>query len=86
MPSEDKKKSLLEHGGDLKYKPVVKSFRLLGSKFFNEFQSGRSATKIKVYDVNMSAEHDHGDGGDRAFHANSDDFEPDFDSETIEST
>ena len=86
LPAEDKKKILLEHGGDLKYKPVVKSFRLLGSKFFSEFQSGRSTTKVKVYDVNVTEapENDSSDVGDRAFHANSEDFEPELDFETVE--
>ena len=56
--ADDKKRILLEHQGDLKYKPVVKSFRLLGSKFFNEFQSGKTASKTKVYDVNFTEEHD----------------------------
>ena len=52
LPPEDKKKILLENN-KLEYKPVVKSFRLLGSKFFNEFQSGKMSNKTKVYDVNM---------------------------------
>lgn len=54
LSADDKKRILLEHEGELKYKPVVKAFRLLGSRFFNEFQSGRSATKTKVYDVNFT--------------------------------
>ena len=58
LQADDKKRILLEHQGDLKYKPVVKSFRLLGSKFFNEFQSGKTASKTKVYDVNFTEEHD----------------------------
>ena len=58
LQADDKKRILLEHQGDLKYKPVVKAFRLLGSKFFNEFQSGKTASKTKVYDVNFTEEHD----------------------------
>lgn len=53
LPPEDKKRILLENSAKLEYKPVVKSFRLLGSKFFNEFQSGKASNKNKVYDVNM---------------------------------
>ena len=53
LPPEDKKKILVEHSGTLEYKPVVRSFRLLGSKFFHEFQSGKVSSKTKVYDVNM---------------------------------
>ena len=56
LAADDKKRILLEHEGELKYKPVVKAFRLLGSRFFNEFQSGRSTTKTKVYDVNFTEE------------------------------
>lgn len=56
--ADDKKRILLEHQGDLKYKPVVKAFRLLGSKFFNEFQSGKAASKTKVYDVNFTEENE----------------------------
>ena len=37
LNADDKKRILLEHGGELKYGPVVKAFRLLGSRFFNEF-------------------------------------------------
>jgi hypothetical protein len=37
LSADDKKRILLEHGGELKYGPVVKAFRLLGSRFFNEF-------------------------------------------------
>ena len=45
LPADDKKRILLEHEGELKYKPVVKSFRLLGSRFFNEFQTGKHASQ-----------------------------------------
>jgi len=33
---------------------VATAFRLLGSRFFNEFQTGRSSQKNKVYDANVS--------------------------------
>lgn len=54
LPAEDKKRILLEHQGELKYDPVVKSFRLLGSKFFNEFQTGKSSQKTRVYDAHVT--------------------------------
>jgi len=54
LSADDKKRILLEHGGEVKYGPVVKAFRLLGSRFFNEFQTGRSSQKNKVDDVNVS--------------------------------
>ena len=57
LTPEDKKKILLEHGGKLSYPPVVKSLRLMGSKFFHEFQTGKVSTKTKVYDTMFSEEH-----------------------------
>ena len=91
LPPEDKKKILVEHDGDLKYAQVVKSFRLLGSKFFNDLQGGRSNTKTKVYDVHFTESFD-GDGprssddlgGERAFMTHVEDYE-DLDNETFES-
>ena len=83
LPADDKKRILLEHSGELKYDPVVKSFRLLGSKFFNEFQTGKTQTKNRVYDVNFtdytdgdsgtSQFHDASSSTDRAYHASVDD-------------
>ena len=86
LPADDKKRILLEHEGDLRYKPVVKSFRLLGSKFFAEFQSGKSSNKTKVYDVHHSEamEPDHAENHDRAYHTATEDFDLDLDFETIE--
>jgi len=86
LPADDKKRILLEHEGELKYKPVVKSFRLLGSRFFNEFQTGKHASKTRVYDVNLSenVEPESSDQPERAFFSNTDDFEGDLDHETIE--
>eukprot|EP00435_Cladocopium_sp_Y103_P008652 s5213_g2.t1 len=73
LPAEDKKKILLEHGGKLSYPPVVKSLRLIGSRFFHEligsrffheFQTGKAATKTKVYDTMITEEQaSHGDDG-----------------------
>ena len=56
LPAEDKKKILHEHGGKLKYQDVVSLYRLLGSKFFQEVQSGKPAQKTMVYDVNFVEE------------------------------
>ena len=67
LPADDKKRILLEHSGELKYDPVVKSFRLLGSKFFNEFQTGKTQTKNRVYDVNFT-DYTDGDSGTSQFH------------------
>lgn len=58
IPPDDKKKILLEHSGQLSYGPVVKSLRLIGSKFFHEFQSGKASTRNKVYDALLAEEPD----------------------------
>ena len=92
LSAEDKKRILLEHEGELKHQPVVKSFRLLGSKFFNEFQSGRASQKTKVYDANVLETPDHHEGSsslesghtERAFHAFSEDLEPELDQDFID--
>ena len=86
LSADDKKRILLEHEGELRYKPVVKSYRLLGSKFFSEFQSGKSSSKTKVYDVHMTEtpEPEATDAHDRAFHAHAEEIEQDLDSEVIE--
>ena len=70
LPADDKKRILLEHSGELKYGPVVKSFRLLGSKFFNEFQTGKTQNKHRVYDVNFT-DYTDGDGATSQNHDSS---------------
>ena len=54
LPPEDKKRTLVEHAGNLTYDPVARSFRLLGSKFFNDLHGGRATLKTKVYEANVS--------------------------------
>ena len=47
----------MDCGGDLKYDTAKKSFRVLGSKFFQDLQTGNKANnKQKVYDVNYTEE------------------------------
>ena len=81
LNSEDKKKILLEHGGNLRYDPVVKSFRLLGSRFFAELQGSKQQNRSKVYDVNLTenpdSEHVQGsmEVSEKAFHTSADDPE-----------
>ena len=91
LPPEDKKRVLLEHPGELKYDPVVRSFRLLGSKFFADVQGSRQNTKSKVYDVHHAevSESDwtrsHEDASsERAFLALTEDHEADFDQEFLD--
>ena len=91
LSPEDKKKILLEHAGELKYEPVVKSFRLLGSKFFSELQGGRTTNKTKVYDANVSESLDVESSRatdephmERAFMALTEDVEPELDQEYMD--
>ena len=72
---EDKKRVVIESKGDLDYDTTVKAVRLLGSKFFNEFQGRGGGTQSKmgerqkVYDINMAQ----GEGEDEeAFYVNED--------------
>ena len=87
LSPDDKKKILLEHEGELKYKPVVKSFRLLGSKFFNELQGGKQPTKTKVFDAHFT-EHGSSESTDpvpeRAFSAIIEEPEMDLEPEFME--
>lgn len=53
MPAEDKKRLVVDSKGTLQYDEIVKSLKLLGSKFFHELQGGaKSGLRTKVYDVN----------------------------------
>ena len=60
LSPEDKKKVVVEAKGDLKYQDTIKSVRLLGSKFFTDFQqrgaSSKGTERTKVYDVNAAME------------------------------
>ena len=62
LSPDDKKKVVVEAKGDLKYQDTVKSVRLLGSKFFLDFQQrgagSKSTDRSKVYDVNAAMEED----------------------------
>ena len=77
LSPEDKKRVIVELGGDLKYKETIKAVRLLGSRFFGELQNrgssgGRTVEKTKVYDVNMTE----GEPTESAFYATQEE-EPD---------
>ena len=90
LAPDDKKKILPEHQGELRYPPVVKSFRLLGSKFFSELQGSKNQAKTRVYEAHVTeeADHHHGHPGEghqeRAFAAFIEDQEPDLEPEFIE--
>lgn len=54
LPSEDKKKIIVDSNGQLEYRKVTNALQLLGSKFFSELQSGSKANaRLKTYDVNL---------------------------------
>ena len=86
LSGEDKKKILLEHGGKLSYAPVVKSLRLMGSKFFHEFQTGKTATKTKVYDAMVSEEpgHQSEDTQEKSIYMSLHEDEVDLDTDYVE--
>ena len=53
LHADDKKKLIVDSKGALEYDSIVSALKLLGSKFFNEVQSGsKSASRSKTYDVN----------------------------------
>ena len=53
LSADEKKKIIVDAGGNLKYSKVLESLRLLGSKFFHEVQSGSpQPQRQKTYDVN----------------------------------
>ena len=58
LASEDKKRVVIDSGGDLKYDQVLSSIRLLGSKFFGEVQGQGRTQKTKTYDVNYVDDQD----------------------------
>ncbi|CAE7231149.1 GIP [Symbiodinium sp. CCMP2592] len=55
LSAEDRKKIVVEMGGKLEYSKVVSAIRLLGSRFFSEFQGHRTA-RTKTYDANVTEE------------------------------
>lgn len=50
-------KVLMELGGNLKYQLAAQTLRLIGGRFFHEFQTGKtSMAKTKVYDTFLGEE------------------------------
>ena len=55
LAAEDKKKLIIDSGGMLVYDDVVKSLKLLGSKFFQEVHAGnKNPSRSRTYDINMT--------------------------------
>ena len=53
LPAEDRKRIVVETGGDLTYTQARKSLRLLGSRFFQDLQGGSRNNRYKTYDTNV---------------------------------
>ena len=54
LSPDDKKRIVIEHGGDLSYNKVRSSMRLLGSRFFGEMQGSRSGQRTKTYEAQIA--------------------------------
>ena len=54
LTPDERKKIIMEKGGNLTYEDARQQIRLLGSRFFQELQSGGGgrASKLKTYDIN----------------------------------
>ena len=53
LPTEDRKKIIVDSKGNLVYKDVLSTLKLLGSKFFNEVQGTSKSLGKKTYDINF---------------------------------
>ena len=51
LTSDDRKKIIMDNGGQLTYDTARRSMRLLGSKFFQDLQGGRNPQVKKTYDA-----------------------------------
>ena len=59
LGAEDKKKLIIDSKGILAYDDVVAAMKLLGSKFFQEVQTGgRVSSRTKTYDANTAVSED----------------------------
>jgi len=59
LNADDKKKLIVDSKGALEYDAIVSALKLLGSRFFNEVQSGsKNVSRSKTYDVNAVFEDD----------------------------
>jgi hypothetical protein len=54
LTPDERKRIIMEKGGNLNYDDARQQIRLLGSRFFQELQSGSGgrASKLKTYDIN----------------------------------
>ena len=60
LPSDDKKRAIIDAKGNLEYKQLIENVQPLGSRFFGEVQTGssKSSGRTKTYDVNFVDEGD----------------------------
>ena len=54
LTADDKKRVIVESGGDLQYSKVTTAIKFLGAKFFHEVQGQQKNYKSKTYDVNYT--------------------------------
>ena len=59
LSSEDRKKIIMDNGGQLTYDSARKSLRLLGSRFFQDLQGNRNAQGKKTYDAYAAEDEEH---------------------------
>ena len=53
LPTDDRKKIIVDSKGNLVYQDVLSTLKLLGSKFFNEVQGTSKSLGKKTYDINF---------------------------------
>ena len=59
LSSEDRKKIIMDNGGQLTYDSARKSLRLLGSRFFQDLQGNRNIQGKKTYDAYAAEDEEH---------------------------
>ena len=78
LTPDDRKRIVVDTGGNLSYEGARQSIRLLGSKFFNELQQTTKSGRTKTYDVHTI------DEMEPVFAMDAwDEMEPEMDEETV---
>ena len=90
LPAEDRKKIVIDNGGQLEYGRMCSAIRLLGSRVFGDLQGSKTTARTKTYDANFvetpaeNDEHSH-EGALVAHHASyQDEGDGDIDEAVIE--
>ena len=53
LPAEDRKKIVIDNGGQLEYGRMCSAIRLLGSRVFGDLQGSKTTARTKTYDANF---------------------------------